>query len=98
MIYAPFQTSDTSLPHGTVMPDRIMMSGYPATFAKDDITNALKTRLNISEIDAKEIGVSFCIYQILYLIKFAICAHYLLICGVIFFLSLIDYLFNSSVS
>ncbi|BFZ05151.1 hypothetical protein BsWGS_08190 [Bradybaena similaris] len=44
-----FYTSEGSLPHGILMPDIVMMSGFPATYGDGDIQQTVAARLNITD-------------------------------------------------
>ncbi|CAL1547114.1 unnamed protein product [Lymnaea stagnalis] len=44
-----FQTSDMKLPHGIVVPEVIMLSGFPNEYSDGDVQQAVTGRLNISD-------------------------------------------------
>lgn len=36
-----FQTSDSTLPHGTAMSDKVLMTGFPHEFSSERVLNVL---------------------------------------------------------
>uniref|UniRef100_A0A2C9K5A8 N-acetylglucosamine-1-phosphotransferase subunits alpha/beta n=1 Tax=Biomphalaria glabrata TaxID=6526 RepID=A0A2C9K5A8_BIOGL len=44
-----YYTSEITLPHGLIMPEVIMMSGYPSHYSDGDVQQTITKRLNITE-------------------------------------------------
>ncbi|XP_059170682.1 N-acetylglucosamine-1-phosphotransferase subunits alpha/beta-like [Physella acuta] len=44
-----FYTSDVNLPHGLLVPETIMMSGFPSQYSEGDIQQTIASRLNMTD-------------------------------------------------
>ncbi|XP_012941088.1 N-acetylglucosamine-1-phosphotransferase subunits alpha/beta [Aplysia californica] len=52
-----FYTSDTTLPHGLIMPETVMISGYPSQYDETSILAAVLVRLNVTDKSSSDITV-----------------------------------------